>query len=175
MSYPTFGPVETGPALNDLVLWVGGFCFLLYGPLENLIVTWAGVYLAEMGFAERRATWLQSGFWLAFLGARLLTGFLLERGLLPGPVQPWFILVLALAAGIALGNLAGATTRTGAAWGVLLVGLFLGPIFPTLAGVLYSPISPGTGHGPGNGVFPGSRRQLGPGSGSRLVRSANNH
>jgi len=136
-SFPVPTPIETDLAWNDLVLWVGGLCFLLYGPLENVIVTWASDYLAEIGFAERRANWLLSGFWLAFLGARLLTGLVLERGLLPPQADPWLILVLALAAGIALGNLAGATTRPGAAWGILLVGLFLGPIFPTLAGVLF--------------------------------------
>lgn len=148
-SYPTFASVEAEPAVYDMVLWIGGLCFLLYGPLENTVVTWASVYLAEMGFAERRANWLVSGFWLAFLGARLLTGTVLERGLLPRPVEPWFILFLALAAGISLGNLAGSTSRSGAAWGVLLVGLFLGPIFPTLAGILYRrfPQEPGTALG----------------------------
>ncbi len=135
-SYPNLAPVPDSPAFGELPLWAGGVCFLLYGPLENIVVTWSGVYLSEMGFAERRATWLLSGFWLTFLGSRLLTGLALQHGFPRQSAEPWLILLLALATGIALGNLAGTTSRPAAAWGVLLIGLFLGPIFPTLAGVL---------------------------------------
>src|SRR5207248_3430839 len=39
-------------------------------------------------------------------------------------------------AAVALGNMVGARSRMSAAIGLLLVGAFLGPIFPTLVGIL---------------------------------------
>jgi hypothetical protein len=48
----------------------------------------------------------------------------------------WLLVGLGLALAIALGNLAGAVGRTSIGLGVLLVGLFCGPIYPTLVGVL---------------------------------------
>jgi fucose permease len=145
---PRAGTLER--VLNDPVLGLVCLICLLYGPLENMIGTWSGAYLADMGIRERRAAWLVSAFWVVFLGSRLLTAFLLERGIITsGPEVVWLVLLPALITGVALGNLAGTTSATLAAWGMLMVALLLGPILPTLAGVAYRrfPDEPGTALG----------------------------
>jgi fucose permease len=52
--------------------------------------------------------------------------------------EPWIIAILAFFSSVALGNLAGAVSRQRAAWGLILLGFLLGPIFPTLVSVLFN-------------------------------------
>ena len=51
--------------------------------------------------------------------------------------EAWLIVVLSAAAAVTLGNMAGARSAAGASVGMILSGLFLGPIFPTLVGILF--------------------------------------
>lgn len=120
------------------VVWMVGLAFWLYGPLEGSVGTWATTYLTEVGFSQRRAALLLSGFWLTFLASRLGAALLQERGVLRTVSDPWLILLFAAAAAVCLGNMAGATTRTSGGLGLLAVGVFFGPIFPTLVGILFS-------------------------------------
>jgi fucose permease len=128
---------ELWPVLSHPFLWLAGLVFFLYGPLEGSLGTWATTFLTDLGFRERRAAWLLSGFWLTFLAARLLTALLQEHQFLhSGASEPWLLVGLALAAAVCLGNMAGARTGFSAALGLLLVGAFFGPVFPTLVGIL---------------------------------------
>ncbi|MBY0526702.1 MAG: MFS transporter [Gemmataceae bacterium] len=148
--FPAFRADDVDKVLAEPVLWIAGIAFLLYGPLESMIGTWANTYLAELGFSARRAAGLHTGFWLAFLLSRLLSAFALQHDWVTSGHEPlWLVLVPALCAGIVLGNLAGATSRPSAAWGVLLLAVFLGPILPTMIGFVYRrfPQAPGTAIG----------------------------
>jgi FHS family glucose/mannose:H+ symporter-like MFS transporter len=123
--------------LQDPTLWLAGLVFLLYSPLEGALATWATTYLTQLGFREFRAALLLSGFWLAFLAGRLVMSLFQQTNVATNS-EPWVILVLALAAAVCLGNLAGTHNRASAAWGLLLTGAALGPIFPTLVGILFN-------------------------------------
>jgi len=114
-----------------------GLVFLLYSPLEGAVGAWATTYLTDLGFKERKAAWLLSGFWLTYLSARLLAAICQEHGTLPKCSEPWFILFLALLAAIVLGQLVGAYHRWTAGWALLILGAVFGPIFPTLVGHLF--------------------------------------
>jgi hypothetical protein len=137
-------PSTTAPAdalagvLNHPLLWFAGLAFFLYAPLEGSLGTWARRYLTDVGYGERMALWLVTGFWLFFLAGRLAAAFL-ERGyyLSRTTGQGVFIVVLAMAAAVLLGNLAGARKGLSAALGLLALGAVLGPIFPTLVGILF--------------------------------------
>jgi fucose permease len=132
------GPLLLADLLRNPVLWLAGLVLLLYAPLEGSLSTWAPQYLLDQGFGARAAAWLLSGFWLMFLAARLGTALALEQGILPKTyTAAWLNVVLALAAAVFLGNMAGARTRLSGAMGLLLVGAFFGPIFPTLVGMLF--------------------------------------
>jgi fucose permease len=124
--------------VRDPVLWLTGAAFFLYGPLEASLGLWGDGYLKEQGVSGRRAAWLLSGFWLTFLGARLATALSLANdGAMTAMIQNWLIVIMALAAAVALGNLAGTRTRSGTITGVLLIGAFYGPIFPMLVATLF--------------------------------------
>jgi fucose permease len=127
-------------------IWLAGLVFFFYAPLEGAISIWTTTYLTDLGHGERRAAWLLSGFWTLFLTARLLTALLLHtRVLHPG----WMLVLPALLAAVVLGNLSGTAERGHARAGLLVLGLLLGPIFPTLIGLVFSrfPQEMGTAYG----------------------------
>ena len=66
--------------VSEPVLWLVAVLFLLYAPLEWAVGTWATTYLTDLEWKERRAAWLLSGFWLAFLASRLLAAWLQREG-----------------------------------------------------------------------------------------------
>jgi fucose permease len=134
------GRLDFGSVLSDPVVWLAGLVFLCYGPLEGSIGTWATTYLTDLGFREHRAALMLSGFWLAFLAARLGIALAQKEGYLPKATEPWLIVGLALGAAVCLGNLAGARTPTAGASGLLLLGMCFGPIFPTLVAILYESV-----------------------------------
>jgi fucose permease len=135
--------------LSSPFLWLVGLAFLLYVPLESGISTWATTCLTELGMREKRAAVFLSGFWLTFLAARLAVAFLELGGVIPAWADSWLLIALALATGMALGSLAGAVDAIGAGGRVLLVGAFLGPIFPGLVAILFGhfPDHKGTAYG----------------------------
>lgn len=135
-AYPPHGAADLGGVLQHPTLWLTGLIFLLYMPLEGAVGSWAVGYLGELGYPERRAGWLLSGFWLTFMAGRLVMS-VLQRGVFSEGWELWTILILALAAGIILANLGGTHSRTSAAWGLLVLGALLGPILPTLVGFLF--------------------------------------
>lgn len=143
-------PGDLTSVFRDPFLWLAGLAFFLYGPLEASLGMWGARYLKDQGLSERRSAWVLSGFWLAFLGARLISALILARDTpLTGVFESWLIVLAALGAGVALGNLAGTHTRSGAVFGVLLLGVFYGPIFPTLVSALFQhfPEDRGTAYG----------------------------
>jgi fucose permease len=146
---------ETANAiLHNEHIWFGALVFLLYAPLEFFVGTWATTLLIDLGYRERRAAWLLSGFWLAFLAGRLGMALLLHRyGRLEQPWSAYFLFPLALCSAIVLSNLAGATDRTRAAFGFLLLGLLMGPIFPTLQGLIFTRLPDGNGWGTSFGLL----------------------
>ena len=156
-------PMAPRAVLSNPIIWITGLVALLYNPLEGAVSTWATSYLTDFGYTQRRAAWLLSGFWLAYIGARLVASFLLQREVLPPRSEAWFILGLALISAVLIANLAGTRYRTYAAIGLLGVGAAFGPIFPTLIGVLFNNVDPST-----RGTAYGAMYALG-GTGSLII------
>jgi len=134
------GYSESGLNLTDPDLWLAGMVMAFYGPIEYFLSTWTTTFLTYLGHREERAVWLLSAFWLAFLAGRLIMALLeIQFPDIRWPqAEPWVIVALAFFVAVALGNLAGAVNRQRAAWGLLLLGLLMGPIFPTLVSVLFN-------------------------------------
>lgn len=124
------------------VVWIAGVVFMLYSPLEAWLGTFVGRYLTDLGYTPRRSALLLAGVWLTFLASRLVTALLQQQEVLSPFSDPWLIWMLALPAAIALGNLAGTHSRGNAAVALLLMGAFLGPIFPTLVGFVMTSFDP---------------------------------
>ncbi len=148
-------PVEKADlvdAMSSLPVLLAGLAFLFYAPIEFAVSTWGSTYLTrDQRFREERAAWLMSFFWLAFVVSRVLMTVLFHgEGLQPG-WTPYILFLLALAAAAMMGNLAGAGTPRSAALGLVLLGLAVGPIFPTL--VAYCLHATDRGRGTAYGVM----------------------
>ncbi|HEV8059258.1 MAG TPA: MFS transporter [Gemmataceae bacterium] len=137
--------------VRSKVVVLTGIVLLIYLPLEWILGAWSTTFLMGLGMGERRAVFTLSAFWLSFLASRFVTAMLMASGwIAPGVADAWLIIVLALGAGVTLGNMAGARNGKGAAIGLILTGALLGPIFPTLVGILFSFVDPqqvGTAYG----------------------------
>jgi fucose permease len=134
---------EAGNLLGNPVPWLAGLAFLAYGPLENVLGQRAAAALADLGYSPRRAALLLALVWLAFLAARLMMAVFLQQDWLNAVADSWLLVLLVVWAVIVLGNLAGTHSRAGAAWGLLFVGGCLGPVFPTLVGLVFRGVEPG--------------------------------
>jgi fucose permease len=138
--------------LANPMLWLTALIFFLYCPVEGALGTWATTYLTNLGCREGRAALLLSGFWLTFLAGRLLASVLQYYHFLGTGSEAWLICCLAVLVGVALGNLSGAHRLGYASGGLLLLGLLMGPIFPTLVGVLFNHC-PESSHGTAFGTM----------------------
>jgi hypothetical protein len=137
--------------LEQEAVWLAALVFFFYAPLEALIATGTATHLLGRAQQEGRPVWIP-GFWVCFVGSRLLTALLQHARWLTPEWDAWLLVLLALLAGVVLGNLSGSTRRGAARFGLLFLGLVLGPIFPTLVGIVLRPTadapeSPGTACG----------------------------
>lgn len=119
--------------LGDPVVWLCSLGFFCHVPVEAAVATWATTLMTDKGVSEARASILLSVFWLTFLTSRLLTALLLPVGADTTLLIAMAALCVACTAGIALSRSAGVTCGL-----VVLAGLILGPIFPTLIAMLFS-------------------------------------
>jgi fucose permease len=130
---------DLAEVLRSFPILMTGVAFLFYAPLEFALSTWGSTYLTvDQGYPEGRAAWLMSFFWLAFLVGRVLMALLFHWLRLGPGWEPWIIFLLAVAAAALMGNLAGSGKPRSAAWGLIGLGLALGPVFPTLVAAALS-------------------------------------
>lgn len=129
--------------------WFAALVLFFYAPLEAAISLWTFTLLAEREQEEREATGLLSGFWAAFMASRLLVALAQHLDFLSEWWYRSLIVVLPLLAAVLLGNLAGASHRARPRTGLILLGLLLGPILPTLLGLVFraAPDGQGTAYG----------------------------
>jgi fucose permease len=139
MNPDTAAAVSTASAgLSSLftskLFWLAGLAFLFYVPIESSVAGWATTLVAKQGpGGERAASIALSGFWLAFMGSRLLVSIVGVH-----KKELYFLLGLSLACVALMLALVGFRGRTPVAAVVALCGLICGPVFPTLIGVYLS-------------------------------------
>lgn len=134
-------PAELSAVFSQSSLWLAGLVLALYAPLEASISYWATTYLTDRNAGERRAAWLLSGFWGAFLLSRLAVAALMHGRYIRPEWSGWVLVVPSLLAAVVLGNMAGTVGAERAGRGLVLLGFCLGPIFPTLVGMVFDRIS----------------------------------
>jgi fucose permease len=138
----TPGRADLDRLFVDKALWLAAAVFFLYAPLEAAVNVWTTTYLTDLGQSERRAAWVLTGFWAAFLASRLVAALALHHWPRLGQGWDFVLLVLpALLVAVVLGNLAGTASGAAAGRGTLLLGFLLGPIFPTLVGSLFQQLN----------------------------------
>src|SRR6185369_11258390 len=102
--------------------------------LETAVTSFATSRLTGLGYTNRQAGLLRLGFWASFLGARIVAMMFVLWGVIRPGKEGWVLFGLGLIVAVALGNLSGASGKTGIGWGVLLAAFFCGPIYPVLLG-----------------------------------------
>jgi hypothetical protein len=122
-------------ALNPQVL-LAGAVFFVYAPLEAFVSVWVATYLGNLGQPHKQSRWLAC-FWLAMLSSRLAFAVILHVADLHDRYLPPFLILPALLAAVILGNMSGTPKHDRALSGLVFLGLFLGPVYPMLLGILF--------------------------------------
>ena len=129
--------------------WLAALVLFFYVPLEASLSLWTFTLLAERGEDEREATGLLTGFWAAFMASRLVAAFAQHIVFLSDWWDRGLVVAAPLLSAIVLGNLAGAGQRGRPRGGLILLGLLLGPVLPTLLSLVFqaAPDAKGTSYG----------------------------
>ncbi|HUR38741.1 MAG TPA: MFS transporter [Planctomycetota bacterium] len=132
--------------LGSAAFWIPALAFLFYAPLETSIAGWATTIVTgdaaagEEGDRVRKlAASSLSGFWLCFTGSRLLVSLLSTRIRLN---EQGLLLGLSLCCLVLMGVVALTRSRGASAAAVVLSGLAVGPVFPTLMTALLKGVPP---------------------------------
>ena len=136
-----------GTLLSDPIVWLCCLAFFCHVPIEASVATWATTLMTDKGIREGTASTLLSAFWLTFMGSRLITALTLPEGADTTLVATMATLCIAFTLGIAFSRSARLTCAM-----VVIAGLVLGPIFPTLIAILLSHVTPSL-HGRAVGIF----------------------
>jgi MFS family permease len=136
---------HTGDAaalLSEQSSWLAALVLLFYVPLEASVSLWTFNLLGDRGQDEREAAGLLTGFWGGFVGSRLVVAVLQHADRLSEWWDRLLVVVPPLLAAVVLGNLAGASHRGRPRAGLILLGVLLGPVFPTLLGLIFRHVAP---------------------------------
>lgn len=145
-AYPSALAGDVGKVVFDPVIVLAAATYFLFVPIEMTVRNWSNAYLTQEGYSTPRATGWLTAFWISFLAGRLIAYWFVLSAHPSLRLEGWLVLGLVMLTTVALGNLAGATGRYNAGWGLPVVGLVMGPILPTLIGIgLHRfPTEPGT-------------------------------
>jgi hypothetical protein len=121
---------------NPGIIVAAALVLSLIYPLEALAASWSqevfgGGTLVHRGLA----------FAIAFISSRVLFACICDSGVVPRGIEAWAWILLALAAAVLLGNMA-SENISHASLAFAALGLLLGPLQPTLFGILFDSINP---------------------------------
>ncbi len=124
--------------LIDRRVILAGLVFFVYAPLEAFVTVWTVTYLTNLGQGDKQSRWL-AAFWIAMIGSRFVFAVVLHLSGLYNQhtFLGWFLVVPALFSAVVLGNMSGTTRYDFAFFGLILLGVFMGPLYPMLLGLLF--------------------------------------
>lgn len=161
-SAPVAQPVSFGALARDPIMWLCGLTLMFWVPIESSTAAWTTTFvngLAPEGEAPERsrriAAWTLSGFWLCFMGARLLTALIFHSGAQPvgeaalkaAVLETVHLarvthIVLAALSIVILIALVLSRKRALTIGLILFAGLLYGPFFPNLMAILLTHFPP---------------------------------
>jgi len=147
---------DTAPAtgfaelIADPVMWLCALTLMLWAPLESATAAWTTTFVASTSPAKgsaadedevrrtRVAEWTLSGFWMCFMGSRLLMAVYHQFYESVDPILEARIthIVLAALVVVAMIALVRSRSRRFTIGTILFAGLLMGPFFPNLMAVL---------------------------------------
>jgi fucose permease len=136
-----------GALVKNPLIWVLGFAFLFFVPLETSVAGWAttlvqrqtpvGVKPEE---SNRFASLSLSAFWFGFTGSRLLVSILGAMGIMTKMLgktnEQRLLVILAVVCVLLMLAIAFAKGRGATFAAILLAGMACGPVFPTMMAVV---------------------------------------
>jgi fucose permease len=127
---PTRG-IDLAALLADARFWLALVAIFFFYAVETSALRWAPRYIDEVIPTERRRFLLLVVFWVVFVAARLACSAV-------GYTDAflWLIFVFSLVSAALIGNLMGMFHSGSATRTFLIIAACLGPIFPTLAGLI---------------------------------------
>ncbi len=143
---PTIG---FGELISDPVVWLCALTMMLWAPLESATAAWTTTFvsstkptgsdnLEDSARRTRVAEWTLSGFWMCFMGSRLLMAIYHQFYESTDPILEARIthIVLATLVIIAMVGLVRSRSRKFTIGIILFSGLLMGPFFPNLMAIL---------------------------------------
>jgi len=121
------------------------FCYI---GLEASMGGWITTYLSSVGFAEKSANYVLSGFWIALMVARLVM-----TAVITPEIGSIIVVILALLAVVSIGLMILASKQWIAGIAVLVTGFAFGPIFPTIVGVTFHKVGDPSLYGSAFGII----------------------
>ena len=121
------------------------FCYI---GLEASMGGWITTYLSSVGFAEKSANYVLSGFWIALMVARLVM-----TAVITPEIGSIIVVILALLAVVSIGLMILASKQWIAGIAVLVTGFAFGPIFPTIVGVTFHKVGDESLYGSAFGII----------------------
>ena len=138
-----------GSLISDPVMWLCALTMMLWAPLESATAAWTTTFVsstkpsnsADTESPERRtriAEWTLSGFWMCFMGSRLLMAIYHQFYESKDPILEARIthIVLAALVIVAMVGLVRSRSRKFTIGIILFSGLLMGPFFPNLMAIL---------------------------------------
>lgn len=163
MNPPAAAPPPGAPAqqsgmsvlLSNPLIWVLGFAFLFFVPLETSVAGWATTLIQRqtpVGVppeqANRFASLTLSAFWFGFTGSRLVVSILGAFGIMTRMLgktnEQRLLVIMGIACVLLMLALALAKGRTMTHVLILLAGMACGPVFPTMMAVVLLSVPPET-------------------------------
>jgi hypothetical protein len=140
---PERGSVQGGVNFVKLFsepgVWAAALVMFFYAPLEAFVSVWAATYLEHVGQAQRQGNWL-AGFWFMVLLSRAMVAIIMHfaTGYRADWISfpPWLLVTNAVLVAAILGNMSGMLGWRSALSLLLMLGFFLGPLFPGLVGMV---------------------------------------
>jgi MFS family permease len=163
MNPPAAAPAPDAPVqqsgMNALIsnplIWVLGFAFLFFVPLETSVAGWATTLIQRQTpsdvppeAANRFASLTLSAFWFGFTGSRLLVSILGAFGIMTRMLgktnEQRLLVIMGIACVLLMVALALCKGRTMTHVLILLAGMACGPVFPTMMAVVLLSVPPET-------------------------------
>ncbi len=119
--------------LTNPVVIVSALALFCYIGLEVSMGGWLSTYASSIGFSDKTANIVLSGFWISLMAARLIASQIVtpENGV-------WVIQIIAIFATVSILLMVISKSKVLATISVLLTGFAFGPVFPTIVGVTFA-------------------------------------
>jgi fucose permease len=148
---PHYPQVSTGYQISQALgllrerpVWIAGLALLCYIALESSFSTWIRPFITELGGgaqtpgATRQATWVLSGFGLAVALGRFASSTIRNLSVIGARL----VAALCAVTIVCIAVIVTTSSPQLAAAAVLVAGLALAPMFPTIVGVTFAQYEP---------------------------------